>query len=622
MCRISKFLLQSVRMIISKNIDNSCKMKKIFKNCFKYSNMSISSTELFGESTEQSTHQDFNLFPHQANAAIWAKLIQWRVSDPRFMKGGVVSDDMGMGKTNVMCAVVATTPVPSTLILTPLSTKYQWIETLLKYVKNITVYTIKKDTYYICSLKYQDGDCRVETKPISNKKGVTIVAPMILVCNYQLITNGEVNKKLVTNHVWCTIIIDEGHFLRNNTKSWGELDAIKQPMITSCGQTHRYGTRWIVTGTPIQMNNDDIFNIFNFIDSRFLQGLRGQDANNMVNYLLLNNLFRRTVKQLTPYMRTILKIPENDPIFEEINVSFEETDISRYLENLSYENICAYCQQNPEIINSILKDERSFLICKAAEMRYNSNKSKTGSFTITEKFRVEMSFPYGNVCNFMNQILPDKQLAYRGRISKLDKVYQMLKSSNDNYIIFHHYDFIADKIFQLIREYFPEINLYRINGSVDDEERYDIIKNSARDIRNHQRTIIIASIKTSAEGMNFQAFSKIIKIDREYNLTVESQAESRVHRIGQLNQVYIYDFMMESFKYGYGEVRVDDHIESIRESKKHLAERINIYNASYTFRRYYITLEDGTKECGINFGEEFESRPHGSYGGPDSVGPE
>lgn len=587
--------------------------------------MSISSKDLFGESTITSYHQDFKIYPHQANVVMWMKIVEWRISDPQYMKGGILADDMGMGKTNEICALIATTYVPSTLILAPISTKYQWIETLLKYCQNINIYTVLDGKYLSCSLETIDGESRVVTKALKMSKGSTIIPPMIVVANSELVTLATTNNKLVTDINWCRIVVDEGHILRINNDSWNKMNQLKQPTVFSGGKNHRYGSRWIVSGSPIQMDDSDIVNIFKFIDGRFFEDLPVANKSDMVNYLMMNNLFRRTVKHLTPYMKTVLKIPDKEPINTEVNIELKETELSQILERMSYEEIYYYCQNNPSVINNILTDERSYFICKAAELKYQLNASENGSFTSTAAFRTTMSFPYLEIPGFMSDITKNYNLVYTGLKSKVSRVYNQLQSDNDSYIIFHHYEKVGTAIYDMIKLKFSHIKLFAINGSTSqasDIERYNIIKDSAKFIRLGIRCIIVCSIGTSAEGMNFQAFSKVMKIDREYNLTVESQADSRVYRIGQLNQVYIYNFMVNRFTYGYGTVNVDEHIKSIRDSKEHLIQKIDHYNAAYTYRRYYVTLEDGRHECGIHFNDQFESLPQGSLNGPNSVGPD
>ena len=64
--------------------------------------MELSSKKLFGNHVKE-----FSLFPHQVAANEWMRTIEYNVGNPTFLKGGILSDDMGFGKTRSVAAMVA-----------------------------------------------------------------------------------------------------------------------------------------------------------------------------------------------------------------------------------------------------------------------------------------------------------------------------------------------------------------------------------------------------------------------------------------------------------------------------------------------------------------------------------
>lgn len=573
-----------------------------------------------------------NLYPFQASNVQWMRCIEYNIGDPRFMAGGVVANDMGMGKTPTTAVLIASTPVPSTLILTTPSTRYEWIKNLIKTGFPVTIYTIDESKIYKCRMeKDQKGADNIIQEPLNKRRGEVYIEPAIMVCNYQLITTGTVNNKLITDHLWYRIIIDEAAFLRNINDSWDKLNSIRQPII----QTHmgpvRCGSRWCITGTPIQNGGKaDLVNIFRWIDNRFLLGKSEREWNDELQRLISTNLFRVNRDQVTPEMKSLMKYPDKDAIIETVHIKLPESNTSKWLETISYEQLVTFCTSGDKnaqlLIETILSDERCFMIAVSIEAKYYHANAENGNLTESTKFRNLISYPYANIPTFLVQMF-GPTIAYKGSRCKIDKLNEMLKTNN-SFVCFHHYDNIAFELEKNIKANFPLYTVLKISGKVtSDLERHNIVEQANNLIDNGYPVVLISSTTATAEGMNYQKFSRIIMFDHEYNQKTDEQAKARVQRIGQVNQVYIYEFTLEDFNTYYGVISVDKRIQDIRDSRKHLSDILDYYNAAFSFKRYTIPIQDSQTgnirhESGVYFGDNFEKNMVGSIGGPCSVGPE
>lgn len=577
--------------------------------------MELNSRQLFGNNVN-----DFNLYPHQADATQWIRTIMYNVGDPRFMKGGILADDMGFGKTRITAASIAASPVPTTLVLCPPSTRYEWITQLLKCVKDITIYTIEGDKYMKCFMtRNEDGDEEPDQRALDKKRGEDFIEPAILVCNYQLISAGVKNNKLVTDKVWYNIFIDEAHFLRTKNDTWKKLNDLKQPMSNLNGVVQRLGCRFLLSGTPLQMGLIDVMNMFNFIDERFMRN----NSENECKALIGTNLFRRNRNQLLPSMKDFMKYPKKDPVFHNIRVALKVTPLSQQLEKLSYPQIVEVCRNDKRYVYSILNDERSFLIAKTSEAKaYNMN-SANGSFTESEEFRNMISCPYITVPNFISNLYPGENFEYKGTKSKLDQMELVLKHRpNNSFVIFYHFDNIAYEIKKVFEEKYPQYTILKINGKVaSDRERYNIVQKANRLIDRGHPVVLLSSTKATSEGMNYQKFSKVMSFDPEYNQKTEEQARSRVQRIGQENEIEFFEITIDDFEGYYGTISVDRRIQGIRDERTHLSDIIDMYNAAFAWKRYKYKNAKGQLETGIYFGDQFEKMGPNVSGGPDSIGP-
>ena len=577
--------------------------------------MELNSKQLFGDKV-----RDFNVYLHQADAIQWMRTIMYNIGNPNIMGGGILADDMGFGKTLEVTATIASTPVPTTLVLCPPSTRYEWINNLLKCVKDINIYTIEGDKFYKCYMTLnEEGIEEADQRPLNKIKGEEFIEPAILVCNYQLISTGIKNNKMVTDKIWYNIFVDEGHFLRNINDTWTKLNELKQPSTIINGIQHRLGSRWVISGTPLQMGIQDLFNIFKFIDNRFMKS----NNENELKMFIGSNLFRRNRNQLTLFMKNVMKYPNSDPIFYDMHVKLKETPLSQYIAQLSYEQIIKICKEKKEIVNAILNDERAFLIAKTSESKAYNMRSNTGSFTESEEFRNIISCPYTSVPIFINQLYPNDNFQYKGYKSKIEEFKNIIRSHyNESFIVFHHFDNIANEIERAILLDFPQYTILKINGKVtSDRERYNIVQRGNRLNEKNMPVILISSIKATSEGLNYQSFSNVITVDPEYNQKTEEQAKARVQRIGQLKQVKFFEITIDDFVGYYGTISVDKKIQNIRDERTHISDIIDHFNAAFTWRRHKFINKAGIRESGIYFGDQFERQPKGSIGGPDSYGP-
>lgn len=582
--------------------------------------MNINASEIFGD-----PELNFTLYPHQASAAWWMKVIMYNVTNQATMNGGILADIMGLGKTNTTCAVIAATPVPKTLILTPSSTRYHWIETLLRHIKsNVTVCTIDGDKVYRCTLETdRDGNFDIKRTILYNRnQNITILGNFIMVANYQLAGKSDsTNAEMIRKHEWDNLFIDEGHFLRNVNSTWRNInELVRHPIYHKDGVPIRAGCRFIITGTPIQMDKNDIVNIFTFIDESFY---RDHSNVGLIQYLIHNYLFRRSVIHLSNFMKRFMRFPEKEPEYNNIQIDIPDTKLSVAIASSSFEDTCGELYRNPALVSELQRDEKAFLTFIFTNIKYENIKSGKTSFTEAPELRTLISFPYLNVPNILSQIKPD--FLYTGGSSKIRKVKEIINRYKTSVVIFHHYMKIAEILkISLETTHGSEYTIISINGEIEDKDRYKNLKIADRLIASGRKVILLSSTSATSEGVNYQSFNILIKIDREYNPKTEDQTESRVQRIGQDKDVFIFNIHLSPIRTSYEVIDIDGHIENIRNSKIELSKCIDEYNCAFKFKRYYITdrslgIEN---ECGTYFGDIFETTYKGKPGGPDSYGPD
>jgi SNF2 family DNA or RNA helicase len=79
-----------------------------------------------------------------------------------------------------------------------------------------------------------------------------------------------------------------------------------------------------------------------------------------------------------------------------------------------------------------------------------------------------------------------------------------------------------------------------LTGELAQDARAEILREFER---NHDRKVLLLSLRAGGIGLNLTAASYVFHFDRWWNPAVETQAEDRAHRIGQVRPVHVYAYL-------------------------------------------------------------------------------
>ena len=571
--------------------------------------MELKSKELFGEYVK-----DFNLFPYQYDGVRYMEYVEMLIREnDNFCKGCVFSDIMGFGKTRQVVALCEIRKVMLTLIICTASTKYSWFDEVFRTTSNIEIFCISDGKYKKFQYK---NDKFIETDIKDYIIG--FIRPAIVIITKDILT-----EKILTNLInsqnsyilnWDRICIDEAHMLKNG------VDVGIYDLCNRINQRNEdgkiIGSKIAITGTPISNDINDLVSIFRWIDNRTFNNSmnKAQELSNLIS----TNLFRRNKDQLIPEIKIVMKYPSEEPKKYIIKVQLPETELSKYFESLSFEQMRDQLLSNFNIQNLIKTDERAFLIYLINNERY-IEKNKKSLLTENMTVRNILSSPYSHSIN-------NRKINFIGESSKISTIVNILKSKKDeSFVIFYNFLDFENVFKNKIDKYFPnEYIISVINGETKTLARFEILKTNKELMKSGKKSILLASIQACSEGLNFQMYSNLIKCEQSWNTAIEKQCENRVYRIGQEKIVNIYELCLSSFCIGKEQngddinIKFDEIMESVKMSKDLLSDIIETNNAAFFFKRLYLPI-NGVLRSSSYFGDEFESRERGSFG-PDSVG--
>ena len=211
--------------------------------------------------------------PYQSDGVKWMLQREFDeniLCDEIVSRGGVLADEVGLGKTLMSISVIIGNPLDRTLILLPKSLVHQWKTQIQKFTHLQEIYIVDK-----------------QTKIDSNSTGVYLMSNSLLNCK-----NAIVGSSLIHQLEWDRVIIDEAHLLRNS----------KSKIYNSC-MCIDADIRWCLTATPVMNRMTDFVNLMGFLNVS--QFLCQSDKEKVVNTFIL----RRTKEDVSKY-NSSLELPE------------------------------------------------------------------------------------------------------------------------------------------------------------------------------------------------------------------------------------------------------------------------------------------------------------------------
>ncbi|KAH9512904.1 hypothetical protein Btru_036970 [Bulinus truncatus] len=184
------------------------------------------------------------LYPHQKEGILWL----WSLFQKR--KGGILADDMGLGKTIQIIAFLAgmfdTQNAKCVMIVVPLSVMPNWLNEFNKWTPGINV-----QEYHGSSKKERE---RALAK-VTSRGGVLLITYGLVITTKEILAERHGQE-----FVWDYIILDEGHKIKNTTKTSKSIHLVPAR------------NRIILTGTPVQNNLKEMWSLFDYVHQGSLLG--------------------------------------------------------------------------------------------------------------------------------------------------------------------------------------------------------------------------------------------------------------------------------------------------------------------------------------------------------------
>lgn len=504
--------------------------------------------------------------------------LQWLVSRERSVRragfggvggGGILGDDMGMGKTLQILALVSSQACREneasgeesisaadaadslhgpTLIVCPQSVLHNWKRETARWLgwhetsaPFCCVLISRVSTLAKARCGPDQGSPVFTRSPIAAREGESIAMlcqATLVITSYETVDCDYHGERVLQRVFWRRVVLDEAHRIRNAPKS------------SECLYALRSWSRWACTGTLFHNGMDDVANVARFLAmhpyDRASWWRRNKSKSAAVTawkgkfYLSRS----KSILRLPPVQYETVYVKLTARLRRKYNAMLQGA-LMRYIAARKAAATRTQQQAAMSIVLGTIREMRQF--CNHEHLASGNSGfaehiegvvrgvSRSKTEFATSKLGVVVS-----VCRrLIRRDRACKIVVFSQWKRTLDGLYRVLTSAHRVSCTFYHGSLTADEKQQ-------QLDLFCAAGS--------------------SVSIMLVSLKAGGVGINLSCAQHVLMVDGWYNPFLETQAIDRVNRIGQTAEnVTCYRFHVEN--------SVEDDITNIQGVKRSAAER-------------------------------------------------
>ncbi|MGI2907556.1 DEAD/DEAH box helicase [Tolypothrix sp. VBCCA 56010] len=402
----------------------------------------------------------------------------------------LLADEVGLGKTIeaglIIAEYLARGMVKSLLVLTPASLVSQWQLEL-------------NDKFNITSITTDDRDPQQQVEEFWTKNP-RIIASLNT-------AKSAKHFSVVTNRTWDLVVVDEAHHLKNRTTlNWKLVNALNKRFIL------------MLTATPIQNSLVELFNLLTLLKPGLLQTeaafkkeyVDSKNGRVPKNPEKLRSLMREVMVRNTRALVDV-KLPKRFATTITVTPSSGEQKL--------YHDLSEYLRLSSDQLDRL---SRTNLLMRAG--------SSPGALADSLK-QLTKRLPHEELKSLARRAAQVKQ------VEKAKALVEMLLKSRQKTLVFTTHKATSAYLAQTLRA--ADIPFAEFQGGMS-------LKDKDAAIAEFRDTVsVLLASETGGEGRNIQFANCIVNYDLPWNPMKIEQRIGRIHRIGQTQDVFIFNFCLK-----------------------------------------------------------------------------
>ena len=425
---------------------------------------------------------------------------KWLMRLSHWGAGGCLADDMGLGKTiQALAVLLERASGGPALVVAPTSVCLNWIAEASKFAPTLRVTELRS------------GDREAMVRSAGPRD--------VLVTTYGLMQNEQESLSSIR---WHTIVLDEAQAIKNmwtkRSKAAMKLEA---------------DFKMATTGTPIENNLFELWNLFHFINPDYLGSLESfkekfvapieRDEDSAVN---------KCLKQLiSPFILRRQKIS----VLSELP---PKTEMTLKIELMKGER---------EVYEAIRRNALE-------EIGSQDSQDKIHFVVFAQLMKLRLA------CCHSSLVKDSPIICKSAKLKAFSELMYEIKSGGHKVLVFSqfvkHLAILKKRLDQM------KINYQYLDGSTSSQER----ARRVAAFQSGEGDCFLISLKAGGTGLNLTAADSVIHMDPWWNPAVEEQASDRAHRIGQERPVTVYRIVAKG--------TIEEKIIDLHAYKKNLADSL------------------------------------------------
>jgi non-specific serine/threonine protein kinase len=445
------------------------------------------------------------LRPYQERGLAWLTFLE------QLGLGGILADDMGLGKSaTILALLLHQSPADRpTLLVCPMSLVGNWQREVAKFAPALRVHV-------------HHGAERTKGKAFTT----AVANADLVITTYSLAAR---DAAALADIEWQRIVVDEAQAIKNAATR-------QATAVRALPARHRIA----VTGTPVENRLADLWSIMEFANP----GLLGTATTFRARFA--EPVERRGDEAAAERLRRL-----TGP-FVLRRVKTDKSIIADLPEKVEMEVVCNLTAEQASLYQAVVDD-------MMARIDSSEGIERRGLVLATmTKLK--------QVCNHPAHLLRDgSRLAGRsGKLARLDGILDEVLAAGEKALLFTQYAEFGGMLRSWLSARFGREVLF-LHGGVGKADRDAMVARFQGD-DSAAPPLFVLSLKAGGTGLTLTAANHVIHVDRWWNPAVEDQATDRAFRIGQTRNVQVHKFVCA----GTVEQKISDMIRD----KRGLAARI------------------------------------------------